>query len=106
VTVLWSIVLAIFMPDSPWKMRGLSERERKIAVLRVMSNHTGISSSHWKWEQARSVLTEPQAWIFFAIVFVQCLPGGGLTAVSSRCSDKPELRDYGTNLLCVHSSTN
>lgn len=81
-TVLWSAVLLLFLPDSPWKMRFLNEREKKIAVLRVMSNHTGISASHWKWKQAFSVAVDPQAWIFFCISFIQCLPGGGLTAVS------------------------
>ncbi|KAL6908790.1 major facilitator superfamily domain-containing protein [Trichoderma evansii] len=79
-TVLWSAVLLLFLPDSPWKMRFLNDREKKIAVLRVMSNHTGISASHWKWKQAFSVLVDPQAWIFFCISFIQCLPGGGLTA--------------------------
>jgi MFS family permease len=83
VTILWSAVLMLFLPDSPWKMRYLSEREKKIAVLRVMSNHTGISASHWKWNQALSVLADPQAWIFFCIAFIQCLPSGGLSAVSS-----------------------
>ena len=36
-TILWCVVLFFFLPDSPWKMKGLSERERKIAVLRVCS---------------------------------------------------------------------
>ncbi|KAL7782925.1 major facilitator superfamily domain-containing protein [Trichoderma ceciliae] len=79
-TVLWSVILALFLPDSPWKMRFLTEQEKKIAVLRVISNHTGISASHWKWNQALSVFVDPQAWIFFCIAFIQCLPGGGLTA--------------------------
>ncbi|KAL7927975.1 major facilitator superfamily domain-containing protein [Trichoderma austrokoningii] len=79
-TVVWSAVLLLFLPDSPWKMRWLNEREKKIAVLRVMPNHTGISASHWKWNQALSVLVDPQAWIFFCISFIQCLPSGGLTA--------------------------
>ncbi|POR38552.1 Uncharacterized protein TPAR_01250 [Tolypocladium paradoxum] len=65
-------------------MRFLSGRERKIAVLRVMSNHTDISSSHWKWEQSLSVLTGHQAWIFLAVAFVQCIPGGGLVAVLNK----------------------
>ncbi len=83
ISVAWSFVLAIFMPDSPWKMMTLNERERKVAVLRVMSNHIGISSSHFKWEQARSVFIDPQAYIFFAVAFIQCLPSGGLSAVSA-----------------------
>lgn len=81
-TVLWSVILALLLPDSPWRMKFLNEREKRVAVLRVMSNHTGISSSHWQWKQAATVFVDPQAWIFFCIAFIQCLPGGGLTAVS------------------------
>lgn len=80
-TVAWSGVLALLMPDSPWKMKFLSPREKKIAVLRVMSNHTGISSSYWDWKQSLSVFADPQAWMFFAVAFVQCIPAGGLGAV-------------------------
>ncbi|KAL7930652.1 major facilitator superfamily domain-containing protein [Trichoderma chlorosporum] len=79
-SVLWSLVLMLFLPDSPWRMKFLSEREKRIAVLRVLSNHTGVSSSYWQWRQAASVLVDPQAWIFFCIAFIQCLPSGGLTA--------------------------
>ena len=47
----------------------------------MAGNHTGISSSTWKWKQAFSVLLDVQVCIFFCIAFIQSLPGGGLTAV-------------------------
>ncbi|KAF2095306.1 MFS general substrate transporter [Rhizodiscina lignyota] len=78
-SVLWSVVLLFLLPDSPWTMKFLSERERRIIVLRVASNHTGIKSSHWKPKQVISALMDVQAWIFFAIAFLQSLPSGGLT---------------------------
>ena len=34
-SILWSAVLFFFLPDSPWSMKLLSERERRIAILRV-----------------------------------------------------------------------
>jgi MFS family permease len=74
-TIFWSIVLFFFLPNSPWKMKFLSERERKIAVLRVsypssglstgytathsvhkvLSNHTGYKSNWFKFDQWSSV---------------------------------------------------
>jgi len=77
---VWAGVVLWLLPDSPWTMKFMSEREKKIAVLRVKSNHTGISSSYFKPYQALSVLTDVQAWLFFLIGFLQCLPAGGLTA--------------------------
>jgi ACS family allantoate permease-like MFS transporter len=34
-TVLWSGVILLLVPDSPWTMKFTNEREKKIAVLRV-----------------------------------------------------------------------
>lgn len=34
-STLWSIVIVLFVPASPWKLKGLTEREQKIIVLRV-----------------------------------------------------------------------
>lgn len=104
-TVLWSMILMFFLPDSPWKMRFLNEREKRIAVLRVMSNHTGISSSHWQWKQAVSVLVDPQAWIFFCIAFIQCLPSGGLTAVSTTYSLHLFISFLGCQAIAAHISS-
>ena len=49
----------------------------------MAGNHTGISSSTWKWKQAFSILLDVQVWIFFCTAFIQSLPGGGLTTVRS-----------------------
>jgi ACS family allantoate permease-like MFS transporter len=34
-SVLWSGVILLLLPDSPWTMKFTNEREKKIAVLRV-----------------------------------------------------------------------
>ena len=34
-SILWAGVLLYFLPDSPWKMKYLNDREKKIIVLRV-----------------------------------------------------------------------
>ena len=74
-----------------------TERERKIAVLRVrclltcvislaeayqvIQNHTGIENRKYKLYQVLECLRDPQAWLIFAISVLQCIPGGGLSAV-------------------------
>jgi hypothetical protein len=43
VTALFSVVVYVWLPDSPVKAGFLSEQERVVAVKRVAPNKTGIS---------------------------------------------------------------
>lgn len=43
-TVVWGIVLWIFLPDSPVTGKFLDERERYIAVDRIKGNLTGVQN--------------------------------------------------------------
>lgn len=62
--VFWSIIVFLFLPDSPTNAKFLSERERPIAIERVRENRTGIKSTHFKMHQAMEALQDPQVWIF------------------------------------------
>jgi MFS transporter, ACS family, allantoate permease len=62
-TIGWGIVLFFFIPTSPMTAWFLSERERKIAVMRVIKNHTGIENRRYKVYQVKEALTDPQAWM-------------------------------------------
>lgn len=82
--MFWGIVLFFAMPTSPMSAWFLNGRERKIAVFRVIQNHTGLQNRQYKLYQVLEALRDPQAWMLFANVFLQCIPGGGLTAVRSK----------------------
>lgn len=62
-TVLWSVVVFLWLPDSPLNARFLNEREKGIATERLRVNRTGIKSSKFKWSQAREAFRDPQVWI-------------------------------------------
>ncbi|KAI8295781.1 hypothetical protein K4K56_010500 [Colletotrichum sp. SAR 10_98] len=47
-TLLWGIVLFIFLPDSPTSFKFLDEREKFIAVDRMKDNMTGIHNPELK----------------------------------------------------------
>jgi hypothetical protein len=81
ITMLWGIIVFFAMPASPMTAWFLTPRERKIAVVRVLQNHTGLQNREYKVHQVKEALRDPQAWMLFSIVFLQCIPGGGLTAV-------------------------
>ncbi|KAJ6124554.1 Major facilitator superfamily domain general substrate transporter [Penicillium samsonianum] len=52
----------------------------QIAVVRVLQNHTGLKNKQYKKYQVIECFRDPQVLMLFAIVFLQCIPGGGLTA--------------------------
>ncbi|KAE8157112.1 major facilitator superfamily domain-containing protein [Aspergillus tamarii] len=80
ITMLWGIIVFFTMPSSPMSAWFLTPRERKIAVIRVLHNHAGLQNRQYKVYQVKEALRDPQAWMLFSIVFLQCIPGGGLNA--------------------------
>ncbi|QQK40289.1 Major facilitator superfamily domain, general substrate transporter [Penicillium digitatum] len=80
ITMAWGIFLFFAMPSSPMTAWFLTPRERHIAVVRVLQNHTGMQNRQYKRYQVIECFRDPQVLMLFAIVFLQCIPGGGLTA--------------------------
>lgn len=81
-TMGWGVLLFFVLPNSPLKAWFLTERERKVAVMRVITNHTGIENRHYRTYQVVECLKDVQAWAFFALALLQCIVGSGLTNVS------------------------
>ncbi|XWW92704.1 hypothetical protein V2A60_000629 [Cordyceps javanica] len=80
ISIAWGVVLFFALPTSPMTAWFLTEREREVAVLRVIENHTGIENRKYKGYQVKEALLDPQVWMLCANSFLQCIPGGGLTA--------------------------
>lgn len=55
----------IFLPDSPVTAKGLTLRERRIAVERLRENQTGIENKHLKPYQIREAFTDYKLYMFF-----------------------------------------
>ncbi|KAL2848904.1 major facilitator superfamily domain-containing protein [Aspergillus pseudoustus] len=49
-------------------------------ITMALQNHTGVKNREYKKYQVIECLRDPQVWMMFAIVFLQCIPGGGLNA--------------------------
>ncbi|KAK5101135.1 hypothetical protein LTS08_004741 [Lithohypha guttulata] len=80
ITILWSIVILFYMPPDPIRMRGLSDRERYIAVARMRVNNAGVRNTHFKWKQAVEVLYDIRFWIVFAIAFLMMIANGPVSS--------------------------
>lgn len=62
----------IFLPDSPVTARGLSKRERRIAVERIRENQTGVENKHLKPYQILEAFMDYKLYMFF-ILGVVCM---------------------------------
>ncbi|KAK1774013.1 major facilitator superfamily domain-containing protein [Copromyces sp. CBS 386.78] len=57
-TVLYSVVVLIFMPDSPMGAKYLRQREKVIAVERLRANQMGVASRTWRWDHVVETLLD------------------------------------------------
>lgn len=67
-TVAFSFLVGIFMPDSPMEARCLSERERFIAVERLRANQMGLVSREWRWDHVWETILDIKTWCWFIII--------------------------------------
>lgn len=76
ITILWSGVILRFLPPDPIRCRGLSDRERYVALARLKHNNTGVRNNHVKKEQAVELLTDLKFWFIFAASFLMLIANG------------------------------
>lgn len=75
-------ILAFFILGTPREVPWLSEREKRMAAARVVSNQTGSDRqkhAEWKWSQVRIAFKDPQTYFFFFTNFAFAIPNGGTT---------------------------
>ncbi|KAK4102533.1 allantoate permease [Parathielavia hyrcaniae] len=78
-TVAWSIVTFIFMPDSPMTAKFLKADDKLIAIERLRMNQQGIGSGVWKWDHVWDAMLDLKTWLWFTIMFVISIPSGGIS---------------------------
>lgn len=60
---IWGVVMMIFLPDSPVTAKGLTQREKRIAVERLRENQTGVENKHFKWYQVREAVLDIKLYV-------------------------------------------
>lgn len=76
---IWGIVMMIMLPNSPVTAKGLSKKEKRIAVERLRENQTGIENKHLKWYQVKEVLCDYKTYLFYILGVVGNIPNGGIS---------------------------
>lgn len=78
-TVVFSVIVFIWLPDSPMKARFLTQGEKLIAIERLRMNQQGIASGTWRWDHVWECLTDLKTWIWFSLLTAVSIPSGGIT---------------------------
>ena len=71
--------MIIFLPDSPVTAKGLTLREKKIAVERLRGNQTGVENKHLKGYQVKEAFLDPKLYLFYLLGVVGNIPNGGIS---------------------------
>ncbi|CRG85298.1 putative transporter C417,10 [Talaromyces islandicus] len=78
-TVAFSVVILIFMPDSPLDTKFLKGEDKLVAVERLRLNQQGIKNDIWKWDHVKEAVFDPKTWLWFAMLFSISVPSGGIS---------------------------
>lgn len=89
-TVVYSVLVLIWMPDSPMEAKYLTEREKVIATSRLRANGQGVISRRWRWDHVRETATDLKTYLWFLITFAIATPQGGISNFGNLI-----IRDFG-----------
>ncbi|KAE8364517.1 major facilitator superfamily domain-containing protein [Aspergillus caelatus] len=78
-TVAFSLIVLIFMPDSPMEAKCLNHREKIIAVERLRANQMGVVSREWRWDHVWETLCDMKTWCWFFLIVAISIPSGGIS---------------------------
>ncbi|KXT01426.1 hypothetical protein AC578_9507 [Pseudocercospora eumusae] len=82
-TVVYSISVFLWMPDSPMTAKFLTEPEKVVAVERLRSNQMGIVTRKWRWDHVLEVFYDLKTYCWFFIVAAVSIPSGGMGTFGS-----------------------
>jgi len=77
-TVLWGVVLLMFLPDSILSARFFSLEEKALLIARARLAKTGVLNKSIKWNQIREVFLDAQVWILILFVLLNEVINGGV----------------------------
>ncbi|KAH9906068.1 putative allantoate permease [Xylariomycetidae sp. FL2044] len=83
ISLVWSVILGIFLPDNLPRAKFLNEREKAITVERLRADQTGIENKTFKKEQVIEAFKDPKTWLMFAFNIFVSIPNGGLSNFQS-----------------------
>lgn len=77
-TVIWGVVLLLFLPDSILSAKVFSLEEKALLVGRARLAKTGVLNKSIKWHQIREVFMDLQVWILILFTLLNEVINGGI----------------------------
>ena len=79
ITVAYSVLVYLFLPDSPVKARFLQDEDRLVAVERLRDNQQGMESDEGKWDHVKEAALDYKTWGWGLMMFSISVPSGGVS---------------------------
>lgn len=84
VTIFFSLIAAVVLPNSPMLCRWFSEREKYIAVHRTVENRTGTKNTKFKREQAIEALKDWKTYNMAIFALCNNISNGALVTFAAQ----------------------
>nr|POE59132.1 putative transporter [Quercus suber] len=78
-TVAFSLVVFVWLPDSPMQARFLGDDDKLLVIERLRMNQQGISSGVWRWDHVAECLVDVKTWLWFTLLTAISIPSGGIS---------------------------
>ncbi|RMZ77795.1 hypothetical protein DV737_g4219, partial [Chaetothyriales sp. CBS 132003] len=93
ITVGYSAVVLLLMPDSPLQTKIFkTEEDRLVAIERLRANQQGIETDVWKWDHAKEAALDLKTWLWAFMMFSISVPSGGISTFGPLI-----IKDFGYN---------
>ncbi|KAG8625959.1 hypothetical protein KVT40_006360 [Elsinoe batatas] len=76
---IWGAVIMWLMPDSPVTAKFLTDHEKRIVVIRLKDNQTGVENKQLKLYQVWEAFRDPKIYLFYLLGTVCNTPNGGIS---------------------------
>ncbi|CAL5873860.1 uncharacterized protein PFLUO_LOCUS8143 [Penicillium psychrofluorescens] len=98
-TLLWAIILVLWMPDGPHNGKMFSEYERIVAVWRIRNNRTGVQNSTFLSHQLKEASIDPKSYILLLMAAAYGILNGCVTNFASELIEGFGFSGLQANLL-------
>ena len=73
ITIIWALVVLLYLPPDPIRAKGFDSRERYIAVARLQVKNTGVRNRYFKKEQLYESVLDVNFWIVVLMSFLMMI---------------------------------
>lgn len=79
ISLVCSLIVWFFLPDSPTQARWATEEEKTLLVERVRANNQGLKNKTFNKAQMREAFKDSFTWCLFFLAFFNTLVVGGVS---------------------------